>query len=61
MSEPFQAQEVAPIRQSEPPSELTSKGLKRSHDSLEEVMGPDEEVAELTEREAKKQKPMNPK
>ncbi|XP_071813043.1 poly(A)-specific ribonuclease PARN-like isoform X2 [Apostichopus japonicus] len=60
VSEPFQAQEVAPIRQSEPPSELTSKGLKRSHDSLEEVMGPDEEVAELTEREAKKQKPMNP-
>lgn len=37
------------------------RGVKRSHDSIQEVDGPDDEVAELTQGESKKQKAMNPK
>lgn len=38
---------------------MNHKGMKRSHDSIQDMDRPDDEVTELTQGEAKKQNLMN--
>lgn len=58
MTAPFPPEVASAPQPDEPKVEV--RGVKRSHDSIQEVDGPDNEVAELTQGESKKQKAMNP-